>query len=293
VSFDDPSAVSLPFVVKEDFERNPNQWAQAVEFHRDRDTVLNGIQVNSNSTEKVHSEHMLPLKGPISLVGDEVTGWRLKNATQWTLHDLGIIRRKNTADIAFEVAFVSELRPQTMVALSFVPGVPAEPVADKVQPAETPPADNPRTPGDEQNKPYWAPWIPQWSQSVVMSTRKPATEEEKGVVRLHRLVDLAVKRLRLNPGDVRLVAWTSDELPGLRVTPRPAQNTTQTLVLAHLARGPLPAPEKDANISDDYKTVDPLEPEPEPEPGTEKTIDATKTSVQGSESLTPDSWPRG
>jgi hypothetical protein len=75
------------------------------------------------------------------------------------------------------------------------------------------------------------------------------------------------------------VAWTSDELPGIRISPRPAQNTTQTLVLAHLARGPLPSPQKDVNISDDYKSPVPLE-EPEPEPGTESTLDATKTQPQ-------------
>jgi hypothetical protein len=286
VSFEDPSAVSLPFVVKEDFERNPNQWPQLVEFNRDRETVLSGIQVNSNSTEKVHSEHMLPLKGPISLVGDEVAGLRLKNASQFTLHDLGVIRRKNIAEVAFEVAYVPELRPQTMVSLSFVPGVPYEPVAD-TQRGATQPATSPGAPGDEQNKErYWAPWIREWSQSVVMSTKQAATDEEKGVVRLNRLVDLAVRQLRLQPGEVRLVAWTSDELPGVRVSPRPAQNTTQTLVLAHLARGPLPTPQRDANISDDYKTPDPLE-ESEPEPGSEKTIDATKTSVQRSRSRIP------
>ncbi|HZL90749.1 MAG TPA: hypothetical protein VFB96_20445 [Pirellulaceae bacterium] len=282
VSFDDPSAVSLPFVVKEDFVRNPNQWAQQVEFHRDRETVLSGIQVNSNSTEKVHSEHMLPLKGAISLLGDETTGWRLKNATGLTLHDLGVIRRKNSADVAFEVAYVSELRPQTMVSLSFVAAVPSEPAADEAQQPPTQPANSPGPPRNEQNKArYWTPWVPQWSQSVIMSSRQPATEEEKGLVRLNRLVDLTVKRLRLQPGEVRLVAWTSDELPGLHIAPRPAQNTTQTLVLAHLARGPFPAPSRDVNISDDYKNPDPPE-EPEPEPGTEKTIDATQTGLPGS-----------
>jgi hypothetical protein len=280
VAFEDPSAVSLPFVVKEDFERNPNQWAQQVEFHRDRETILSGIQVNSNSTEKVHSEHMLPLKGPISLVGDDTAGWRLKNATQLTLRDVGVIRRQKSSSVAFDVAYVAEVQPQTTVSLSFVPGVKPEPEAEQPQRQARQPAETRASAAlPVEHEPYWSPKVPQWSKSVVMSKKAAATEEEKGMVRLHRLVDLAVRRLRLQPGEVRLVAWTSDELPGIRISPRPAQNTTQTLVLAHLARGPLPSPQKDVNISDDYKSPVPLE-EPEPEPGTESTLDATKTQPQ-------------
>jgi hypothetical protein len=260
VAFDDPSAVSLPFVVDESFVRKPNEWPQVAEFRREKETTLSGVQVNSNSTEKVHSEQMLDLKGPISLVGDGATGWRLKNSSQLTLRDLGIIRRQEGTLPNFEVAYVAELRPQTMVSLSFAAYVPP----------------------DEQNEArrnpvgYRAPWVPQWDKSLVMSVKPKPEEADKGVVRLHRLVDLTVKRLRLNPGDVRLVAWSDDELPGMRVWPRPAQTTTQTLVLAHLARGPLPAPERDANVSDDFKVPDPLD-DSEPTPGEGPTIDATKT----------------
>lgn len=266
VSFDETTAVSLPFVVDESFVRKPNEWPQVAEFHRDKETLLSGVQVNSNSTEKVHSEHMLSLKGPISLLGDGVAPWRLKNASQLTLHDLGIIRRMDDAQGAkFEVAFVPQLRPQTMVSLSFAPYDPPAAAIDESK----------RNWGT-----YVTPWVPQWDKSLVMSVKPTAGDDDKSV-RLHRLVDLAVKRLRLNPGDVRLVAWSSDDLPGMHVWPRPAQNTTQTLVLAHLARGTLPEPQLDANISDDFKIPDQLD-ETDPAPGDEKTIDATQTRSQGS-----------
>lgn len=244
-TFDDPAALSLPFVVDENWERKPNEWPQLAEFHRDKTTRLTGVQVNSNSTEKIHSEHMLELKGPISLVGDEVAGLRLKNATQFTFHDLGVIRRRdNASGVGFEVAYVKELRPQTMMALSFAPYQrPVEPQTE---------ATDPRPAAAS----YYAPWVPQWDESVIMG---PKTSEEAKVVRLHRMVDLAVKRLRINPGDVRLVAWTSDPVPGMHLSPRPAQNTTQTLLLAHLVRGKLPDPVRDANIADDIKVLDPLE----------------------------------
>ena len=263
VSFEDPSAVSLPFVVDEKFVRQPNEWPQVAEFHRDKGTLLSGIQVNSNSTEKVHSEQMLDLKGPISLVSDGVGGQRLKNSSNLTLRDVGIIRRAEGTEFPrFDVAYVSEMRPQTMVSLSFARYVP---------------------PAEDEAKRNWAayrtPWVQQWDKSLVMSAKPTAGEEDDGTVRLHRLVDLTVKRLRMNPGDVRLVAWSNDELPGMQVWPRPAQTTTQTLVLAHLHRGPLSEPQRDVNVSDDFKVPDPLD-ETEPAPGDSNTIDATQTSFQ-------------
>ncbi|HUE71805.1 MAG TPA: hypothetical protein VMP01_13040 [Pirellulaceae bacterium] len=263
VSFDDPSAVSLPFVVDEKFVRKPNEWPQVAEFHRDKGTLLSGIQVNSNSTEKVHSEQMLDLKGPISLVQDAAGGSRLKNSSALTLRDVGIIGRlEGTPFPRFKVAYVAEMRPQTMVSLSFAEYTPPE---------------------EEEAKRNWpayrTPWVRQWDQSPVMSSKPAVGEEDKGTVRLHRLVDLTVKRLRLNPGEVRLVAWSNDELPGMQVWPRPAQTTMQTLVLAHLDRGRLPVPERDANVSDDFKVPDPLD-ESEPVPGDGTTIDATQTSIQ-------------
>ncbi|MEX2026855.1 MAG: hypothetical protein WEH44_06130, partial [Pirellulaceae bacterium] len=37
VAFDDPAAVSLPFVVDESFVRKPNEWPQVAEFHRNKE----------------------------------------------------------------------------------------------------------------------------------------------------------------------------------------------------------------------------------------------------------------
>lgn len=273
ISFDDPQAVSLPFVVNEEFKRGPNEWPQLVEFHRDRKTELTGVQVNSNSTEKVHSEHMLPLEGPIMLMGDDVGGLKLKNSSQLALHDLGIIRRTRTGQL--ETAFVAELRPQTMVSLSFAPYVAAATAPSGNSAATQESARFTQMTGQPQ---YFPPWVPQWDQSLIMSSKPTPGEDDKGTVRLHRLVDLAVKRLRLNPGDVRLVAWSSDDLPGMHVWPRPAQNTTQTLVLAHLARGPLPDPQRDLNISEDFKEPDPLE-ETEPVPGDPTEANAAQTGA--------------
>jgi hypothetical protein len=55
---------------------------------------------------------------------------------------------------------------------------------------------------------------------------------------------------------VRLIGWTDQRLPGMRIRPEAPQNNTYTLVLAHLARGALPAVRPDKNVAEDY--LDPI-----------------------------------
>jgi len=58
-------------------------------------------------------------------------------------------------------------------------------------------------------------------------------------MKLEALGAFAVKDTQ--PGEIRLVAWTEDELPGLSITPAASQAQHATVVVAHLSYGP-PAP---------------------------------------------------
>ncbi len=222
LSFDDPSAVALPFVTNVNYVRLPAENAKYVEFRQDKNTVLSGVQVNSNSTEGVHAEHMVPLgkaaksPGGITLVGK---GQSVRNDTPFALQDVGVLR--NVGGI-IEVAYVAEVAPGTAVPLTFA-----------------------ASPNNES-------WVANWDQSLVMSAKVQAQEEDKGVVRLYRLVELAAKQLKLASGDVRLIAWTDDEVPGMKVYPAPAQNNTRTLILSHLARAKIPTATRDKNVAEDY-----------------------------------------
>jgi hypothetical protein len=75
---------------------------------------------------------------------------------------------------------------------------------------------------------------------------------------------LAVERLAMGRGDVRLVGWTDEVLPGMDISPHAPQNRTYTLDLAHLQRGELPPARPDANVADDFFEP-PLDPEIEAE----------------------------
>ena len=69
-----------------------------------------------------------------------------------------------------------------------------------------------------------------------------------------RLGPLMKEAARFLGAEIRLVAWTDEELPGVGITPHVAQSRVAQVIVAHLDYGPLPEPKHDDN----------LPPEPEP-----------------------------
>jgi hypothetical protein len=74
-----------------------------------------------------------------------------------------------------------------------------------------------------------------------------------GDIDLRAITDLAAWGTVLRPGDVRLVAWTDDTLPGLTIQPGASQSRIRTLVLVNLRYGPLPPPRPDVNLRVDVE----------------------------------------
>jgi len=87
--------------------------------------------------------------------------------------------------------------------------------------------------------------------------------------------------LRLLPGDVRMIGWTEQRLPGLRIQPEAPQNRTYTLVLAHLARGGLPVARPDRNLAEDFIDPGVLEPEPDTTPADGIDRDTSEPAASG------------
>ncbi len=241
LDFEDPSAQSLPFSTDPDFQRALGRSIPTCSLEREQQVSLSNIQVQSNSTGTVRSEHMVSVAGGLALTGNEVSGFRLKNGTDFTLKDLGILRRSlQTRQI--EAALISELAPGVSKDLSF------EPVAENDL-AEL------------------------WKSSEMMYTNT-SIFTTPGVVRLGRIVKVALDRMVLLPGEVRLLAWTDDEMPGVSIRPAAPQNQVRTLVLAHLAHAPLPEPKRDWNVYRDIR------PEREIFDGTTTDLNATPTSLK-------------
>ncbi len=223
LTFDDANALALPFSDDPRYERPFSRTPTDAVLRRDETISLENVQVPSNSTVLVHSEQMLPMGGGIALGGDESKGLQVFNRTPFTLRDAGVLRKTPSGEL--QVAYLGEVKSQAAAPVRFQAAADAE-----------------------------APRPSEWDDSFVMSDSIERTREDKGKVRLNRLVRLASERLRLNPGDARLVAWTDEELPGLEVYPEAPQTSAHTLVVAHLTRGRLPAPQSDVNVAEDYKT---------------------------------------
>jgi len=149
-----------------------------------------------------------------------------------------------------EVAYVARLEPGPSVALRF------SPLVEKESPRTMEELDLPNK--DTLARRYPNVGLDTWDRIPIFADPNNAaadargTEPNKTRIRLTRLAKLAADRLRLLPGDVRLIGWTDQRLPGMRISPEAPQNNTYTLVLAHLIRGALPPAKPDKNVAEDY-----------------------------------------
>ncbi|PQO42897.1 hypothetical protein [Blastopirellula marina] len=218
--FDQASALALPLTFGAG-QNVPTRFGDSpTEVRFDQEGLsasLTGFNVMSNSTGRMHSEYML------SLAQDPVFSWKPsddgKSAEvvyrgEMTIHDVAVLRRiGDSPKGALEVAWIGELGPKQSKTIRF------EPMTD--------------------------PWsvCSEWNQSKVFS---PDVGED-AEVSLRRLLNVAKDVRHLQAGDVRLIGWTDQDVPGVEITPAAPQSTLRTLVLAHLKYAPLPDPEGDVN----------------------------------------------
>ena len=92
----------------------------------------------------------------------------------------------------------------------------------------------------------------EWRQLREQSAETAAAPTE-GVTHLHALVEFA--EIQRQPGEWRLVAWTHQELPGLRIEPRAAQVKRATVIVAHLRYGDPPHIEVEKSSRSDIEAV--------------------------------------
>jgi hypothetical protein len=215
---------------------------------------------------------MLPLDddpktlATVRLLGDDTKGYTVRNTTGLTIRDAGVFRRvaasgrtgREPAQI--EVAYIARLEPgATTSALRFAPLPPSADRDDRAWGGSTgSPGSSPT--GTLRGDGLYPEqvWLAEWDNVPIFGGQQTgsseANEDEMPRVRLEPLARLAAARLRLLPGDVRLIGWTDQRLPGMRIRPEAPQNTTYTLVLAHLVRGNLPPVRPDRNVAEDYFT---------------------------------------
>jgi hypothetical protein len=165
----------------------------------------------------------------LRLVNDNGPNAELRNGSEIAIQGVGILRVLPTG--AAEIAWVGDLPARATVPVRFQPR--------------------------PQDWDYFAEW---GNNRATVRT----DEELSGEINLAGMFELAIRRLRLSPGDVRLIGWTEEDLSGIEFRPVAAQTSFRAMVLCHLAMGPIPAPKPDVNCSLEVRDPPPEEESDEP-----------------------------
>ncbi|MFZ1933541.1 MAG: hypothetical protein WCB27_21815 [Thermoguttaceae bacterium] len=223
---DDAGAAILPFPTRDLVLISLSAPPQTSKLtcRRGDQVTLSGFPVNSNSTGLVHSEELLDLGGGISLVKDGDRAWKLINRSKLNLHGVGLLRK---TPFGAEEAWLGDV-PARGTGTS----VPVE------SPAEVPVHWNALDTADPA-KPLWAA---EREQSPLS-----ASKAASGSLSLRKLLILAQDPLGLDAGEVRLIGWSTDDLPGLQIKPAAPQVRRGIVVIAHLSYGLGDPPKPDAN----------------------------------------------
>ena len=95
----------------------------------------------------------------------------------------------------------------------------------------------------DDKKPVWAT---QREQSPLSASSTPA-----GSLSLRDLLLLGQDTQSLDAGEVRLIGWSTDDLPGLSIKPAAPQVRRGIVVIAHLGYGLGAPPRPDENLKND------------------------------------------
>jgi hypothetical protein len=199
---------------------------------------LSGFAVSSNTQAMLHSEHMLDLGGAIQLRPGR-NGWDVVNNSELDLKDAAVIGPDG-------VAWIGDLAPRRSATLDF-----RDPERDKLT-EELTKALNSATPVPDDV------WVAQREKSPTTARRS-----SPDVLNIRQLVRLAQNHTP--DGEIRLVAWTADELPGLRIRPEASQSRHANLVIARLQHVPDNPPRQDKKTRAEVEKEDPTEEKKAPE----------------------------
>src|SRR5690606_32956891 len=170
-----------------------------VTYWRDSTVRFTDFGVASNSTGMVHSEHYLDFGGPIRWEPSADGGGKVTNTSKFELKGAGLVRRTQEKSDPLQIAWIGDLAPGKSFEATF--------------------ADAADENGD----------------NLFLMEREAAPETNAATVagrlNIQKLVELA--ETTLAPGETRLVAWTEQELPGLKIDPPAPQNRHLSLIVAH------------------------------------------------------------
>jgi hypothetical protein len=217
---DDPGTQTLPFPTSNELADSRFGITELV-CRYGAGVDLDGLTVSSNSTALTHTEQMLDLGGPVALLHTRDGRQRLVNQTKYTLRDVGIIRKIKDAQNQepwLETAWLGTLEAGGAAVVELAP----RPASAKGR------------------------LFPEMARGP---SRGEASNDR--APDLSPLVDVAADPLGMPPGEIRLIGWCDEEVPGLDVRPAAPQARHYNVVVAHLHYAPFPDPQPDRNTRAD------------------------------------------
>ncbi len=236
-AYDDPSAEVLPLSKKKDFQLLIGQGRSNVEYRQEGQVSLNGFDISSNSTGLIHSEQMADLGGAILVKGTLGVDGQIENGTKLNLTSAGVIRKRPDGEV--ELGWIGDLPAGSSQKL--LETLPWK--LGRFREVQETQADG-QVATVQKYEFRSGPFFPD-----AAGTGDLAREEQwtKGRVLRELFGVLQAENLFKN-GDVRLFAWTADEIPGAHTDPAASQIRRAVLVVAHLEYARLPAPRPDTNL---------------------------------------------
>lgn len=186
-----------------------NATRRKVTYRRDENTALSGYMVRSATTGMVRSETIFPTLNGVMIEEDGDTA---------TL--------TNMTDVGWQSGVILA-RSDGQIRIAYLDAVAAgEEIEAKLENYTV----------DEK-----------FQQHLELSAYTKKLPR-RGEVTLRPLIQLATNTEGLGDGDVRLVAWTDEGLPGVTITPASNQQVFRTLIVGNLRYGDQRIPQSDSNV---------------------------------------------
>ena len=238
VALADPGGLVQPFPTAQS-PGAPIRPKYALEYRHGTEVALHGFEVGSNVTSLLHSEQTVDLGGPISLVETSGGEFQLTNSTRYTLRGVGLLRKQPVP--GGDGRPMGGSRP---IGVGVRPAPPCEAAwLDTIEPGATLLVQF-RLAAEK-------PWLE-------ARNRSPQTSDTptQGELNLHGLTQIAESAADLDEGEIRLVGWLEEEIPGQTIAPAAPQARRLAMVVAHLRYGPATDPSPDLNAPEDVPLKD-------------------------------------
>ncbi len=285
IEFGDDQGVALPLAAR-DQKRADQAALIRLDFNQTQQNKLKGFLVQSNSTNMFHAEQVTSIGGPLRLEKSE-SGWVFRNESKLELQHCGILFGSDRDGVE-HICWLGEVAPAAELNLQLLPIAANERYKQWLQQVEFVSVeariqllwdqvaesqdvalldallelpelvDSRQAITDQIIK---AREIPRemWSQGIQVTFSEfsqayqlSRADSNSGPPSLGEMLDVVINSLRLNPGEIRLLATVKNEIPSFQLRPRPQVVRRSTLLIAHLQAAELPLAAPDFNSFLDY-----------------------------------------